>query len=63
MKNSHGQGVNDVLVNIVKEFPKHDFETEDGIRQAVQEIAEQLNEVGTYEEDHGQYRLSNKRKR
>jgi hypothetical protein len=50
-----------VLVNIIKEFPKHDFETEDGIRQAVQEIAEQLNRVATFEEDHGQYRTLPKR--
>jgi hypothetical protein len=50
-----------VLVNIVKEFPKHNFATEDGSRQAVQEIAEQLNEVGTYEEDHEQYQTLSKK--
>ena len=52
IKNSQGQGVSDVLDNLIKDFPKHNFETKEGILQAVQDMAERLNEVATFEEDH-----------
>jgi hypothetical protein len=53
-KNVNGQGLKEVLLDIIKDFPKYNLESKEGVRHAVKDMAERINEVTTsFDENFG----------
>lgn len=50
LKNSEGKGARDVLMDIIEDFPKHDFEFQDGICKVAEDIRAKLSKVANFDE-------------
>jgi hypothetical protein len=47
---SEGKTVREVLIAIMQKFPSYDLETNEGIRDAIEDMRTQIGEVATIEE-------------